>query len=87
MTTGIATSLEVAKEAITVLEFYRTYYASSDAYQQRHIEVIALLRNRAETFKRVQDYGGYKFLMMFADTLAVSNRAGEYLPHPALPSA
>lgn len=79
MTTTQATGFEIVKEAMTVLEFYRTYYASNDQYQQRLNEVIDLLRNRAESFKSNQ-FCEYKFIMMFAGTLEVSNRPDEYLP-------
>lgn len=77
-----ATGFEVAKDAMDVLQFYRTFYASSDEYQARLREVVALLRNRAETFKRGPQYGEYKFLMLFAATLEVSNMVGEYAPLP-----
>lgn len=74
------TGFDIAKEAMAALEFYRTYYASSTAYQERHNEVIALLRNRAERFKGGERHGEYKFIMMFAGVLEVTNRAGEYVP-------
>jgi len=82
MTTTVQTAHEVAKQAMEVLEFYRPFYASSEPYQQKHQEVIALLRNRAEWFKGQSKYNDYKFLMLFAATLEVSNKAGEYVPYP-----
>lgn len=82
MTKQQATAFEIAKEAMAALEFYRVYYASSGAYQKHHNEVIALLRNRAESFKGGERYGDYKFLMLFAGTLEVANQAGEYAPLP-----
>ena len=79
-TTAQATGFEIVKEAMAVLEFYRTYYASSEQYQQKLKEVIALLRNRAESLKNGKLFGEYKFIMMFAGTLEVTNQPGEYLP-------
>ena len=78
-TTAQATGFEIVKEAMVVLQFYRTYYASSEQYGQRLNEVIDLLRNRAESFKSNQ-FSEYKFIMMFAGTLEVSSRSGEYSP-------
>jgi hypothetical protein len=82
MTTAQATGFEIVKEAMAVLEFYRGYYTSSGTYQERLHEVIALLRNRAETFQKGPNYGEYKFIMMFAAALEISNQPGEYLPVP-----
>jgi hypothetical protein len=80
MTTVQATGFEIVKEAMTTLEFYRTYYASSEQYVQRLNEVISLLRNRAERFKDGELHGEYKFIMMFAGTLEITSRPGAYLP-------
>jgi hypothetical protein len=75
------TAYEVVKQSIEVLEFFEQFYASSEPYQQKRQEVIALLRNRAEYFKSKSQYGDYKFLMLFAATLEVSNKPGEYVPY------
>lgn len=75
------TAYEVAKQAMEVLEFYERFYASSEPYQQHRREVIALLRNRAENFKGGSQYGDYKFLMLLAAALEVSNKPGEYVPY------
>lgn len=75
------TPFELVKQSMEVLEFYRQFYASSELYQQKHQEVILLLRNRAEYFKGQSKHNDYKFLMLFAATLEVSNMAGEYVPY------
>jgi len=74
-----ATGFEIAKEAMDVLTFYRSFYASGEQYQQHHQEVLALIRHRAEGFKGGPQYGDYKFLMLFAAALEVSNVSGEYV--------
>lgn len=82
MTTAQATGFEIIKEAMTTLEFYQTYYASDAQYHQRLQEVIGLLRHRAQSFKGGHLHSEYKFLMMFAGTLEVNSRPGEYQPIP-----
>lgn len=79
MADAVQSGAEVAKQAMEVLDFYQRFYASSQEYQQRLQEVLALLRNRAETFKRGPRYDEYKFLMLFAAALEVSNQPGEYV--------
>jgi hypothetical protein len=82
MAHSVQTGVEVAKQAMDVLDFYQLFYAGSAEYQQRHQEVIALLRNRAENFKGGPRYDEYKFLMLFAAALEISNLPGEYVKHP-----
>lgn len=41
------TAFEVAREALTVLEFYVDHYASSEPFQQRKAEVATMLRGKA----------------------------------------
>lgn len=81
MVNAIPTAYETVQHAIKVLEFYQQFYASSERYQVHRSEVIDLIRNRAEMFKDMQ-HGDYKFLMLFAATLEVSNKPGEYVPYP-----
>jgi len=76
------TGYEVAKQAMEVLDFYQRFYAGDRDYQQRLKEVIALLRNRAENFKGGPRWDEYKFLMLFAAALEVSNVPGEYVTPP-----
>lgn len=76
------TGFEIAKQAMEVLDFYRTFYASGADYQKHHQEVLAMIRHRAEGFKGGPQYGEYKFLMLFAAALEVSNASGEYVQVP-----
>lgn len=41
---------EVAREALTVLEFYSDSYASSAAFQERKEEVVSMLRSKATNY-------------------------------------
>ncbi len=79
-TTVQATGFDIVKEAMAALEFYRIYYASNEQYQQRLNEVIALLRNRAKSFKNGPLFSEYTFIVMFAGTLEITNPPGEYVP-------
>jgi|UPI00037D9E2F hypothetical protein len=42
------TAIQTIHEALDTLEFFQTAYASSDQYQERQREVVAILRGRSQ---------------------------------------
>jgi hypothetical protein len=75
---------DVAREAMTVLEFFQVPYSSGVEYQRIHSEVLFTIRNAANNEQRQgtgNSNNNYKFLMMLADALEQSNKPGVYEDH------
>lgn len=74
-------AFSLARNAMTSLEMYRDYYASSEPYQKNFQEVLNILRTTAENaYTKGEQFGDKKFLMAFADALEIANKPGEYVP-------
>ncbi len=74
-------AFDLAREAMTSLEFFRGHYSSGDQYQQHFQQVLGMLRGgAANAFSKGEQYGDKKFLLAFADALEQANRSGEYVP-------
>jgi hypothetical protein len=68
---------DVARDAMTTLDFFRVPYASSEPYQRILAEVLMTVRLAA---RNTEENGGKKFLLGFADTLEDANNPGLYVP-------
>jgi hypothetical protein len=72
-------AFEIAQQAMTSILFYRRHYASGQKFQERFQEMLSMLRAAGEASSS-ENYGDKKFLNLFADTLELTNKAGEYVP-------
>lgn len=71
----------LARKAMSSLEMYSDFYASSSSYQEHFQEVLSIIRDTAENvYSDGESYSNKKFLLAFADALEVSNKSGEYIP-------
>lgn len=72
-------AFNIARQALTSIEFYRGFYASSEPSQKHFNEVLDMLRRTAENMSAGESYSDKKFLLAFADALEVANTSGEYI--------
>ena len=75
---------DLAREAMTVLEFFQVPFSSGHEYQKIFQETLLTLRVAARNAQSRGDQTSntdHKFLMMFADTLEQSNKPGLYANH------
>jgi hypothetical protein len=68
---------DVARDAMTTLEFFQVPYSSSEPYQRIFAEVLMTVRLAAGN---ANNHDGKKFLLGFADTLEHANQPGVYVP-------
>ena len=71
-------AFELARQALTTIEFYRNFHGSSQPFQERFREVLIMLRGTAAN--KSDERGEKKFLLAFADALEVANVSGPYQP-------
>lgn len=75
---------DVAREAMTALEFFQVPYSSGPEFRRIQEEVLFTVRNAARNAQARgdgQSNGDHKFLMMFADALEQSGKPGAYTNH------
>ena len=68
----------LARQAMTTLEWYRSFYGSAPPFPERYNEVINMLKKAAEN--QSGEYGEKNFLLALADALQNANKPGEYRP-------
>ena len=71
-------AFDLARQAMTTLEWYRSFYGSGQQFQERFTEVLNMLRQAAEN--QSGEYGEKNFLLALADALQNANISGEYRP-------
>ena len=73
-------AFDLACKAMSSLEIYRDFYASSEKYQYNFQEILNIIRFTAEnSYTKSEQFGDKKFLLAFADALEVANKPGEYV--------
>ena len=73
-----AKAFALARQAMTTLEWYRSFYGSGQQFPERFTEVLNMLRRTAGNQSGAA--GEKKFLLAFADALEIANKPGEYRP-------
>ena len=63
-------AFNIAAEALTSIAFFRDYYTSPKHYNQRHKEVVSILRNRSSSSDNPRDQ---QLLVDIADALERRN--------------
>ena len=71
-------AFDMARQAMTTLDWYRSFYGSGQPFQERFTEVLNMLRQAAEN--QSGEYGEKNFLLALADALQNANISGEYRP-------
>ena len=71
-------AFDLARQAMTTLEWYRNFHGSAQPFQERFTEVLDMLRTTAKNQSSKSEEK--KFLLAFADALQIANTPGEYRP-------
>lgn len=71
----MADGYNLARKALSTLEFFQEAYAGAEEYQVIHKQVVGYLHSRAEMAQHRGEWDA-KFLSHFADCLDQANKPG-----------